>query len=132
MDHVDTTEEPAEPTAHRRLSGNDLDDAIVRPRRADSWENKVVIFIEANDDLYVTQRSELPAGLKPRAKLPLPRVRSQKHIFIPPQEPKQEDLDQYIATVNISKILKGQRLQRLIGRVKMIYVFEGPLPMRGA
>jgi len=133
MDPVAETEEPVEPAGPRRLFGNDLDEEPSKPpKRAESWENKVVIFIEANDDLYVTQRSKLPAGLKPRAKLPLPRVRNQKHIFVPPQPSKEEDLDQYIATVKLSKVLKGQRLQRLIGRVKSIYVFEAPLPMSEA
>lgn len=100
------------------------------PRRTNSWERNVVIFIESNDDLYVTSKATLEGVGKPLAKLALPRVRNQKDIFVGPSQSteKEESGQYYVATVKLGKVLKGHRIQRLLGRVKTLYVFELPLP----
>jgi hypothetical protein len=67
-------------------------------------------------------------GLNHRAKLTLPWVRSEKQIFVSPPSNESEEFGQHVATVKLSKVLKGHRLQRYFGRVRSLYVFERPLP----
>lgn len=68
---------------------------------------------------------------EPRAKLALPRLRNEKDIFLAPPVSSEENqgLGRYVATVKLSKVLKGHRIERLFGRVKSLYVFESPLPI---
>jgi hypothetical protein len=138
---------PAEKPSGSSRRSDESPKRISHQRRTPSWEEQVVVFIESNDDLFLTSKAKVQgasnrfphimytailtmssSGLNHRAKLNLPWVRSEKQIFVPPSSSEGKEVGQHVATVKLSKVLKGHRLQRYFGRVRSLYVFECPLP----
>jgi len=95
-------------------------------KKSKSWQEHVVVFIESNDDLYITPKANIKDLGKPRATLTIPWVRNEKTIFVSasPTSENNGEPGQYVATVKLSKVLKGHRIQRLFGLVKSLYVYE--------
>jgi len=111
------------PTAHIHFMPLSYHHCHSRP-----WESKVLVYVNSTDTLYLSRMSAL-THKKPRSILSLPLVRSEQDVYLAQRKVNgkgdKANKKVWAATLMVGKV-KGYRVQRCLGKVKRLYVFEKP------
>jgi hypothetical protein len=96
------------------------------PRRSNSWKNEeIIVFNEANDDLSLMRRDQINCRHPDSHVVNVPRWNNTKDVYVTTDDGTSK---RYVATVKLDRLGHGQKVKRLLGQVKEMYVFDSAMP----
>ncbi|KAI9777993.1 MAG: hypothetical protein M1816_004290 [Peltula sp. TS41687] len=100
-----------------------------KTRRTDSWTRKimeeVILFDEANDDLSLVPIDQFKDKHYNGQRVHVPRWSNTKAIYVKSEDGNSQ---RYVATVKLGRLGRRQKVKRLLGTVKSMYVFDSAIP----